>query len=347
MAAIEKIRRHSGLLIAIIGIALLAFVLQDLFQSQGRNREYNIAVVDGEKIPYQDYETQREKNLDNRRNNSGTNNLSSAETYSIYNSTLEEMIKQNIMTKEYDAVGMNVSSDELYDQFMGDNPHQWVVQSFSNQDGTFNKEMVEYYLQNLNDFPADARVRWMDFEKAIKENRLENKFNNLVKASYMVPTALAEKYYQNKNTKASADVIALRYATIPDSTIVVTDKDNKAFYEENKYRYETDERRDIEYVVFEIKPSLEDRQDALKYVQEMKEDFTNTDNVANFVNANSDKRYDSTWVGRKDVPQAVEASVFDLNKEVGYVYGPYEDNDAFNLVRIVELRFTSRQPYPH
>ena len=54
----------------IIGIALLAFVLQDLFQSQGRNREYNIAVVDGEKIPYQDFEAQREKNLDNRRSNS-------------------------------------------------------------------------------------------------------------------------------------------------------------------------------------------------------------------------------------------------------------------------------------
>ena len=338
MAAIEKIRRHSGLLIAIIGIALLAFVLQDLFQSQGRNREYNIAVIDGEKIPYQDYDAQREKNLENRRNSNGNNNLTSAETYSIYNSTLDEMIKQNIMTKEYEAVGMNVSSDELYDQFMGENPHQWVVQSFSNQDGTFNKDMVEYYLQNLNDFPADARVRWMDFEKAVKENRLENKFDNLVKASYMVPTALAEKYYQNKNTKASADVIALRYATIPDSTVVVTDKDKKTFYEENKYRYETDERRDIEYVVFDIKPSLEDRQEALKYVQDMKEDFTKTENVINFVNANSDQRYDSTWVGRKDVPQVVEASVFDMGNEAGFVYGPYEDNDAFNLVRIVELQ---------
>ena len=337
MAAIEKIRRHSGLLIAIIGIALLAFVLQDLFQSQGRNREYNIAVIDGEKIPYQDYDTQKEKNLDNRRSQSG-NNLTSAETYSIYNSTLDEMIKQNIMNKEYDAVGMNVSSDELYDQFMGENPHQWVVQSFSNPDGTFNKEMVEYYLQNLNDFSADARVRWMDFERAVKENRLENKFNNLVKASYMVPTALAEKYYQNKNTKASADIIALRYTTIPDSTVVVTDKDKKTFYEENKYRYETDERRDIEYVVFDIKPSLEDRQDALKYVQGMREDFVNTENVINFVNANSDKRYDSTWMGRKDVPQAVEAAVFDLGNEAGYVYGPYEDNDAFNMVRIVDLQ---------
>ncbi len=336
MAAIERIRRRSGLLIAIIGIALLAFVLQDLFQSQGRNREFNIAVVDGEKIPYQDYEVQREKNLDNRR--SSNNNLTSAETYSIYNSTLDEMIKQNIMNKEYEAIGMNVSSDELYDQFMGENPHQWVVQSFSNQDGTFNKEMVEYYLQNLNDFPADARLRWMDFEKAIKENRLENKFNNLVKASYMVPNALAEKYYQNKNTKASADVIALRYAKIADSTIVVTDKDNKAFYEENKYRYETDERRDIEYVMFEVKPSLEDRQDALKYVESMKADFASTDNVINFVNANSDKRYDSTWMSRKDVPQVVEASVFDMGNSAGFVYGPYEDEGSFNLVRIIDLQ---------
>ena len=242
------------------------------------------------------------------------------------------------MTKEYEAIGMNVSSDELYDQFLGENPHQWVLQNFSNQDGTFNRELVEYYLQNLNDFPAEIRANWLDFEKGIKENRLETKFNNLVKASYMVPNALAEKYYQNKNTKASADVIALRYAKIADSTIVVTDKDNKAFYEENKYRYETDERRDIEYVVFEVKPSLEDRQDALKYVESMKADFTSTDNVINFVNANSDKRYDSTWMSRKDVPQVVEASVFDMGNGAGFVYGPYEDEGSFNLVRIIDLQ---------
>ncbi|MBQ3739143.1 MAG: peptidylprolyl isomerase [Bacteroidales bacterium] len=336
MAAIERIRRHSGLLIAIIGLALLAFVLQDLFQSQGRNREYNVAVIDGEKIPYQDFETLKDKNMESRR--TSNNNLSSAETYSIYNSTLDQMVKDHIMGKEYETVGINVSSDELYDQFVGENPHQWVVQSFSNPDGSFNKEMVEYYLQNLNDFAPDARVRWLDFERAVKDNRLETKFNELVKASYHVPAALAEKYYQNKNTKASADVIALRYATIPDSTVVVTDKDNKAFYEENKFRFETDERRDIDYVVFEIKPSQEDRQDALKLVQSMREDFVNTDNVVNFVNANSDRRYDSTWMGRKDVSQQIEKVIFDNGNGKGYVYGPYEDNETFNLVRIVDMQ---------
>ncbi|MBR0178399.1 MAG: peptidylprolyl isomerase [Bacteroidales bacterium] len=336
MAAIEKIRRRSGLLIAIIGLALLAFVLQDLFQSQGRNRDYNVAVIDGEKIPYQDYENLREKNLANRR--SSNNNLSSAETYSIYNSTLDEMIKEHIMTKEYEAVGMNVSADELYDQFMGENPHQWVVQSFPGPDGGYNKEMVEYYLQNLSDLPADARMQWIDFERAVKENRLENKFDNLVKASYFVPNALAQKYYQNKNEKASADVIVLRYTNIPDSTVVVTDKDNKAFYEENKFRFETDERRDIEYVVFDIKPSLEDRQEVLKQVQGMRADFVATDNPVSFVNANSDKRYDSTWMGRKDVSQAIEEAIFDSGNGVGYVFGPYEDQNAFNLVRIVDMQ---------
>ena len=335
MAAIEKIRKHSGLLIVIIGLALLAFVLQDLFQSQGRNREFNIAVVDGKKIPYQDFEIQREKNIQNRR---GSSSLTSAETYSIYNSTLDEMVRNQIMTKEFEAVGMNISSDELYDQFMGDNPHPWVVQNFSDPDGSFNKERLQYYLENLNDFSPEARMQWLDFERAIKENRLQTKFDNLVKASYFVPSKLAEKYYMNKNTKVNADVVALRYATIPDSTVVVTDKDNRAFYEENKYRYETDERRDIEYVVFEIKPSLEDRQAVLKGLQDLRADFIATDNVVNFVNANSDRPYDSTWRGRKDVPQQIEKSVFDNGNAPGYVFGPYEDQETFNLARIVDLQ---------
>lgn len=335
MAAIEKIRRRSGLLIAIIGLALLAFVLQDLFQSQGRNRENNIAVIDGEKIPYQDFDALKEKNLQNRR---GSGNLSSSETYGIINSTLDEMVKEHIMNKEYEAVGINISSDELFDKFMGENPHPWVVQNFSNPDGSFNKEMVEYYLQNLNTLSPEARMQWIDFEKAVKENALETKFNDLVKASYYVPAKLAEKYYENKNVKASADVVALRYSTISDSTVVVTDKDNKAFYDENKYRFETDERRDIEYVVFDIKPSSIDREEAYKAVLDMKADFAATDNVASFVNSNSDKRYDSTWMGRKDIPKQIEAMVFDAGNGIGTVIGPYEMENSWNLARIVDMQ---------
>ncbi|MBR4147737.1 MAG: peptidylprolyl isomerase [Bacteroidales bacterium] len=337
MAAIEKIRKRSGLLIAIIGLALLAFVLQDLFQSTGRHREYNVAVIDGEKIPYKDFEDLKNKNLENMKRSNG-NSLTSTQTYSVYNNTLEQMIKEHIMNKEYDAIGMNVTGDELYDQFLGDDPHQWVVQNFSDGSGNFNRQAVENYMQSLDNAPIEYRNQWIEFENAIKENRLETKFDNLVKASYFVPSKLAQKYYQNKNVKATADVVALRYSTIPDSTVVVTDQDNKKFYQENKYRYETDETRGIEYVVFDIKPSAQDDLDAQQYVNEMKEDFTNTENVASFVNANSDQRYDSTWMANTDVPAAIESVVFDGGNQPGFVYGPYFDDNAYNLVRIIDLQ---------
>jgi peptidyl-prolyl cis-trans isomerase D len=337
MAAIEKIRKRSGLLIAIIGLALLAFVLQDLFQSTGRHREYNVAVIDGEKIPYKDFEDLKNKNLENMKRSYG-NSLTSSQTYSVYNSTLEQMIKDHIMTKEYDAIGMNVTSDELYDQFVGDEPHQWVVQNFSDANGNFDRETLENYMQQLDNAPIEYRNQWVDFENAVKENRLQTKFDNLVKASYFVPEKLAKKYYDNKNVKASAEVVALRYSTIPDTTVTVTEKDNRAFYEENKYKYETDETRAIDYVVFDIKPSAQDDQDARAIVEGMKADFAATDNVASFVNANSDQRYDSTWMGRTVVPAAIETVIFDEGNQPGFVYGPYFDNESYNLVRIVDLQ---------
>jgi Parvulin-like peptidyl-prolyl isomerase len=337
MAAIGRIRKRSGLLIAIIGIALAAFVLGDLFQSNGRRHEYNIAIVDGEKISNQDYNDRFAKNLENMKRNSQTS-LTSAQTYNLHNSTLEEMIKNIIMGEEYDALGMNVTSEELYDQFMGEDPHQWVIQSFTNADGKFDKEMVQSYLQNLDKFPAENRAQWLDFENSVKQDRLAKKYNNLIKGSYFMPSKFIEKFYNNKNEKATVNVVALRYANIADSTVVVADKDRKSFYEENKYRYETDETRDIDYVIFDVKPTQEDIKDAQKYVAELKNDFTSAENVANFVNANSDSRYDSTWMGRTDVPAAIETVVFDDGNQAGFVYGPYMDNNAYNLVRIIDFQ---------
>lgn len=325
------------MLIAIIGLALLAFVLQDLFQSTGRHREYNVAVVDGEKIPYKDFEDLKDKNIENMKRNYG-GNLTSTQTYSVYNSTLEQMIKDHIMTKEYEAIGMNVSAEELYDQFVGDQPHEWVVNSFGDANGDVNREQLAQYIQSLDEAPMEYRSQWVDFENAIKDNRLEKKFENLLKASYYVPGKLAEKYYSNKNDKSSAEVIALRYSGIADSTVVVTDQDNKKFYEENKYKFETDATRGIEYVVFDIKPSVADDEATREIVADMKADFAATDNVANFVNANSDRRYDSTWMGRTDVPTVIESAIFDNGNQPGFVFGPYFDENAYNLVRIVDMQ---------
>lgn len=336
MAAIGNIRKHYGLLVVIVGIALLAFVLGDLLQSTNRGQKTNVATVGNEKITYQDYSNLVNMNLENMKANNG-GSLTTEQNYSIHANTLEQMIRDIIMKKEYKNLGIAVSSEELYDQFLGENPNQYVVQSFTNPDGSFNRELVDTYIRDFQTLAPEMKNNWINFERAIKEDRLNTKYDNLIKKSFYLPTKLAARYYSDKNDKTSAEVYAVRYSTIADSTVVVNDADNKKFYNENKNKYQTDATRGIDYIVFEIKPSQADIDYSKNYVADLKEDFAAITNAANFVNANSDIPYDSAWKSRKDVPAELEAAIFDQNNEAGFVYGPYENEGYYNVAKLLEM----------
>lgn len=330
MAAIGAIRKHYGLLVIIIGLALLAFVLGDLFRSTNRRQTNNIAVVNGEKITYQDYANRADVNIENAKRNGSVSN---DDTYSVRNQTLDQMIREIIMGNEFKKLGLAVSSDELFDQFCGENPNQYVKQSFTDAEGNFDRKAVEDYLRNFQNLDPVYQTKWLEFENAIKEERVNEKYENLLKKGFYLPTKLAERYYTNKNSKRTAEVYAVRYTAIPDSTVVVTDQDNKAFYEANKNKYRTDATRSIDYIVFDVKPSQADRQAAMEYVADTKKGLAETANVANYVAYNSDKPYDSTWKAGKDLPVAIEGIV--AGNEVGCVFGPYENEGYYNVGRIM------------
>ena len=336
MAAIGNIRKHYGLLVVIVGIALLAFVLGDLFKSTNSRQTTNVATVDGKKITYQDYSNLVNMNLENVKAQNG-GSLSTEDNYSVHANTLEQMIREIIMENEYEDLGLVVSGDELYDQFLGENPNQYVVQSFTNPDGSFNRELVTTYIRDFQTLNPELKSNWLNFERAIKEDRLNTKYETLLKKGFYLPNKLAERIYADKNDKTSAEVYAVRYNTVADSTVVVNDADNKAFYNNNKNKYQTEATRSIDYVVFDITPSKADIDYSKKYVSDLKKDFTEIDNAANFVNANSDLAYDSTWKSRKDVPAELEQVIFDQNNGVGFVYGPYENEGYYNIAKIVAM----------
>ncbi len=334
MAAIGNIRKHYGLLVAFVGLALLAFVLGDLFKSTNGRQGTNVASVGNEKITYQDYSNMVNMNLENTKaNNGGT--LTTEQNYSIHANTLEQMIRDIVMKKEFKALGLTVSSDELFDQFLGENPNQYVVSSFTGADGKFNRELVETYIRDFQTLTPEMQANWLNFESAIKEDRLNTKYENLLKKSFYLPAKLAERYYSDKNDKVSAEVYAVRYTTIADSTVVLNDADKKAFYEENKGKYQTDATRAIDYIVFEIKPSKADIDFSRNYVNDLKDDFASVENVANFVIANSDLPYDSTWKSRTDVPAEFEDAIF--SNGAGFVYGPYENEGYYNVARVLDV----------
>lgn len=117
-------------------------------------------------------------NLENYKRANGS--ISNEESVSIRNQVLEQMISEIIMNEEFEKLGITVSAEELYDQFLGKNPNQYVVQSFSDANGNFNRDALSQYLndfQNLND---EAKVAWLNFERAIKDDRINTKYNTIL-----------------------------------------------------------------------------------------------------------------------------------------------------------------------
>ncbi|MBQ4205785.1 MAG: SurA N-terminal domain-containing protein, partial [Bacteroidales bacterium] len=234
MAAIGKIRQHYGILVIIIGLALLAFVLGDLFKSTNKRRQTDVAVVNGEKITYQDFTNRAEQNIQYQKRMYG--NLSNDQAFSVRQQTLDQMIREIIMEDQYKALGLGVSKDELTDNFIGEKPNQYVLNSFKDKDGNFDRDALISYINDVENgtYGPETREQWNNFVNAIEEDVMNTKYESLLKHAFYLPKKLADRYNDNKNLKRNAEVYAVRYTSIPDSTVVVTDQDNKKYYDTYK-----------------------------------------------------------------------------------------------------------------
>lgn len=333
MALIGKIRQRSALLVVVIGVALAAFILGD-FAKRSNRQQVNIGTINGENISIQEFNKKYDENVKATQQQQNTERLSQDEMFRLRESTWSQMLQGLIMQKEYDKLGITVTSEELFDEIQGPNPHPAVISNFTNPEtGTFDRNLVLNYLQNLDKMRPEAKSQWLAFERYIKEDRLRTKYQALISKSYHLPKAFAELLHHEKNDKLQLTLVGVRYASIPDSLVTVTDSDYQAFYNENKKSFEKEATRDIEYINFKIEASAEDNQNAFKTLQNLVEEFGKTTNNASFVNANSESHYDSTWLGRKNVSVAVEPFIFD--QQLGYIYGPYYEDGFYKLIKLV------------
>lgn len=336
MAVIGKIRQHSILLIVVIGVALAAFVLGDLFQGGGRAPERNIGKVNGEDINIMEFNRRFEENADATRQQMQSERLSQDDLFRIRENTWNQLLQDIILGEQFDRLGLTVTTAELFDQVQGPDPHPAIIQNFTNPEtGQYDRSGVLEYLQNLDNMPLDARRQWLIFERYIKEDRLTTKYNNLITKAYYTPTQLARKAWQERNHKADFELVGVRFMQVHDSLIEVTDQDYRDFYEKNKHNYFRQAGRDIEYVVFDILPSDQDEQGAQEYIRGLEAEFRATENIAAFVNANSDQRYNDNWLSREEVPVVLEDIMF--NAEPGHVHGPYMEDGAYHLARLVNV----------
>ena len=338
MAAIGNIRKHGTLLIIVIGIALLAFILGDFAKSSGGSREVNIGQVEGEDITIMDFNRQVDQNITASKQQQQKDNLTSDEIYRIKDETWRYMVRNVIMEKEYEELGIVVTTDELFEQIQGVNPHAQIKQYFVDPNtGLYDRKLIVQYLQNLDKLPPESKQQWLQFEKFIKDDRLRTKYNSLISKAYYVPSALAKLNYNDDNTTAKITYVAARYQDISDSTVTISDSDYSDYYDNNKDLFKEKETRSLSYVMFEVKPSMKDMEAAKSEMNKIYEEFKTTDNVARFVKLNSDNRYDSSWKTEGQLPLQIDTLMF--GAELGTTTKPWLENDEFHIARLVDIAY--------
>ncbi|MFT4525520.1 MAG: peptidyl-prolyl cis-trans isomerase D [Bacteroidia bacterium] len=338
MAVIGKIRNASGLLMIVIGGAMVAFILGDLMSSGNTlfaGNPTEIGEVAGESIDGQKFEILVQDAIENYKRNYNIPSVDATTTDQIREQTWKQMTEDIVYNQELEALGITVTPDELYDMVQGNNPHPQVTSAFTNPEtGQFDRNQVMTFLKSMEEDGA-LKARWLSFEKELVRSRRIEKFNNLFKKGITVPEFQAKDGYVSKNEKYNFTLVAKRYFSVPDSTIEVSDSDLRSYYNEHKNEYEQDASRDVEFVSFRVSPSTDDVEKVQTWIGNLYSEFVGAANDTVFVNRNSDTRFNPRWVsrGNSGFPELIDSLLF--TNEAGYVHGPYQDNQTFRMIKVL------------
>ncbi|MGB0176015.1 MAG: SurA N-terminal domain-containing protein, partial [Owenweeksia sp.] len=176
MATLERIRQRSGLLIIIIGVAMLAFILTDLLGSGNsifRGDAGVVGKVNGRNIQIQEFSERMDAyETAIRSQNQQAQNFTRKQ---LADGAWNELLQEEIMGEQYEEMGFTVTSSELYNRLKS-NPNVQSAQVFKDQvSGQFSEALFQQYINNLREQSAnepraaEAYQQWLDFEEGTEK----------------------------------------------------------------------------------------------------------------------------------------------------------------------------------
>ena len=298
MGIIGSIRKHSWVAVAIVGVAILAFILGDLTKNNGGIPD--VGKVNGATMTSQRYNELLTEAEDNYKMQYQTAQVPSEVEMQLRDQVWQQFVEETLLGEEMSKLGMTVSAAELNDMYVGQFIHPAVRQSFTDpKTGVYDIQQVNYWIENFSNIDTMRRRQWVEMEKAVKTDREQQKYNTLLTAGFYMPKTINEKITSFASEASNVRVVALPYMSVTDEEAPIDDADFKAYYDEHKAEFRIrEEIREVEFITFPVNPTAEDLAEIEQDVKKVWEEFQTVedDELAFFVNAESDRSYDSTYV---------------------------------------------------
>ena len=345
MATITKIRQKSGLVLIVIGLGMGAFIMGDMFKGSGRRHTLYVGEIAGNKIDRIDFENRVNLQLESLR--SINQSPDAAATDRIRAQVWNEMLREYTVMVELKEAGISVTQDEYDDVRWGDN----VLPSFKSDptfspDGKFNPDAVKQYFSFINKkYPLYAQVQ----QKQIIESRETSKYYKAISAGLKSNKLESLEMARSNDSKLSFNFVYKRYSTIVDSTVMVSESDVKAYYQEHKdeEKYKQKESRNASFVEFDVKPTESDREFIRNDVESLIAEFKASEEDSVFVLANADNKtgFKQVYKPGSNADKTTDSLI--VNASIGDVVGPYLENESYKIAKITGENFEKQARVRH
>ena len=346
MAVLEKIRVKFGVAITvIIAIALLSFIIDPstlssvTYSMSSRN---DVGKIDGKRIGYQEFQ----ETLDayNKLNEiiTGSSASSDEQQKSVRDAAWQSLVDDYLFVKNCKKAGLFVSKDEKVELTTGSNLSPIIARdpNFAGEDGTFSVDRLVEFVQAVpGDESGRMKLYWDYLQKAVMTEAYYEKYAALFTKSNRDNVLMAARQIKENNTTADIQYVSVPVGYVRDSTLKVTDAEVEKYYNAHKKNFKVKASRDIDYVVFEVKPSAKDIAAAQEKIVACYDEFLASNNLKAFLLRNSDIKYDTKWYGKNEL-NTIDRKVSEFvdNSSVGKASEVIASDEAFYAVRVLAAK---------
>ncbi len=341
MPTLNTLRTRGALILTIfIGVALIAFLLQDLtgassvFQSK-RNRVGSIA---GNNIDYMEFINASDNLEGVIRTMYGRSSLDAAQTDQVREMVWEQYMRRYSYEPGYRQLGLSVGEGEQIDMLRGEYISP-VISSFfaSPETGLVDRTALASFIASIDtDTTGSMGALWDYVRGEMTNERVLSKYVSLVSRGAFVNDLEVARGTASANNAYNGSYAMLPYSGIADSLVDIASSEVRKYYREHKENFRQAASRSIEYVTFELAPSEEDYAAAAEHIATVATEFAAAEDAMQYASLNSQERTDPLYYTENQLTGDQLAVAFGDRRD--QMTGPTLAGNIYTLSRVADRR---------
>ncbi|WP_185862638.1 peptidylprolyl isomerase [Blattabacterium cuenoti] len=340
MSFLEKIRKNTWVLFFLIGIAMVAFILDpNVLFKFFTEKSSIIGKVNGENISIKEY-VDCFQFLKQFRQGESDSHLKK-ETWNL-------LIHEKLLNQQAMKLGIQNTKKDFWDAISKQSIYSYIPELQDNF-GNLDIKKLQLYLKKLENISTVSHSQmeiekniWSYEKNSIPKRILAKKYVEMLMYGLNTSLIEGELNYKEKNFFSIIDYIFIPYSEIEHkyNMFLIGRNEITNFIKKHKFLYKKENLRSLSFAILRSIPSLEDEKNMENKMKKLFHKFKSINKNSIFVSNQSEKPFDSNFYLKNNLPPVLQNFVVKNNK-IGSMFGPIPIDNRYVMAKIIGKKMIS------